>query len=465
MGNYKRCPLCNEKIVKGRENMIAHIQKEHEDEIPMGQKAGEFLYLTEHNGEPRKCMICRKPTKWNEGSHKYNAFCSEKCKNEYVKLARARNKKVYGKENLLDDPEQQKKMLAHRSISGKYRHSDGGVLTYTGSYEEDFCEMMDNFLNFPSDDIIMPSPHVYEYNYRGEKKFYFPDAFIPSLSLEIEIKDGGDNPNMHHKIQDVDKVKEHLKDQVMFHQQDFHYIKIENKNYDAFFKLVEKLSEDHLTEMERLRKIKIVPESPTPIYEQVLTETSYSGREPDLDAIQYIYAPHGPGEKEVPNSILEYNGKKYRVRVETLIYNDQGMLYIGKRSDTPNKDGVYYDIPGGSVEPGKTLEDQAKAESMEEVRAVIDNVKYSGKWYTTEYDPNRLSKWKKEHLWPLGLKYDGAITFIFVGHYKKEYTGYIKKADRDDMVERMDWEYAEDIPDFREIHNDAIRAYNSKLIM
>ena len=272
MGNYKRCPLCNEKIVKGRENMIAHIQKEHEDEIPMGQKAGEFLYLTEHNGEPRKCMICRKPTKWNEGSHKYNAFCSEKCKNEYVKLARARNKKVYGKENLLNDPEQQKKMLAHRSISGKYRHSDGGVLTYTGSYEEDFCEMMDNFLNFPSDDIIMPSPHVYEYNYRGEKKFYFPDAFIPSLSLEIEIKDGGDNPNMHHKIQDVDKVKEHLKDQVMFHQQDFHYIKIENKNYDAFFKLVEKLSEDHLTEMERLRKIKIVPESPTPIYEQVLTE-------------------------------------------------------------------------------------------------------------------------------------------------------------------------------------------------
>lgn len=287
MGNYKRCPLCNEKIVKGRENMIAHIQKEHEDEIPMGQKAGEFLYLTEHNGEPRKCMICRKPTKWNEGSHKYNAFCSEKCKNEYVKLARARNKKVYGKENLLNDPEQQKKMLAHRSISGKYRHSDGGVLTYTGSYEEDFCEMMDNFLNFPSDDIIMPSPHVYEYNYRGEKKFYFPDAFIPSLSLEIEIKDGGDNPNMHHKIQDVDKVKEHLKDQVMFHQQDFHYIKIENKNYDAFFKLVEKLSEDHLTEMERLRKIKIVPESPTPIYEQVLTEEMASDIYID-DEIDYV---------------------------------------------------------------------------------------------------------------------------------------------------------------------------------
>lgn len=55
---------------------------------------------------------------------------------------------------------------------------------------------------------------------------------------------------------------------------------------------------------------------------------------------------------------LEYKGKNYRVRVETLIYNDQGMLYIGKRTDTTNKDGVYYDIPGGSVEPGKDLEEQ-----------------------------------------------------------------------------------------------------------
>lgn len=266
---YKKCPLCREKIVSGKENMIRHIEKEHESEIPTGQTSGEFLYLSEHGGQPRKCMICKKPTTWNNAANKYNAFCSEKCKWEYVKLARARNKRVYGKENLLNDPEQQKKMLANRSISGKYRHSDGGVLTYTGTYEEDFCHMMDSFLNYPSNDIVMPSPHVYEYKYKGEKKFYFPDAFIPSLNLEIEIKDGGNNPNMHHKIQDVDKVKEHLKDEAMMKQKDFHYIKIENKDYDAFFKLVEKLASDDLSDMERIRKIKIIPEQKTATYEQV----------------------------------------------------------------------------------------------------------------------------------------------------------------------------------------------------
>lgn len=189
-----------------------------------------------------------------------------------------------------------------------------------------------------------------------------------------------------------------------------------------------------------------------------LLEYTDEASEPSLDNIKYIYAPHGPGEAEVPNSILEYKGKNYRVRVETLIYNDQGMLYIGKRTDTTNKDGVYYDIPGGSVEPGKDLEEQAIAECKEEVRAVIDNVEYSGKWYINKYDPNRLSQWKKDHLWPLGLKYDGAINFIFTGRFKKNYTGYIKKADRDEMFGRMDWEYPDDIPDFRDIHMDALKA-------
>ena len=259
---YKVCPICGEKIVHGKNNIIDHANKSHADEIPAGKSTGEYLYLVAHNMKPRVCMICKKPTTWNEATDKYNAFCSDKCKKEYVKIVRSRLKKKYGKENLLDDPEQQKKMLAHRSISGVYHHTDGGKLTYTGSYEKDFCEMIDTFLGFPSNDIIMPSPHVYEYMYKGEKKFYFPDAFIPSLGLEIEIKDGGDNPNMHHKIQDVDKVKEHDKDAVLFKQKDFNYIKIENKNYSQFFALVDKLTNGDLTPMEEKRKIKITPEEP-----------------------------------------------------------------------------------------------------------------------------------------------------------------------------------------------------------
>ena len=130
-------------------------------------------------------------------------------------------------------------MLANRSISGKYTWSNSTVeTTYTGSYELDFLKMLDLFFEWDPVDISMPSPHTYTYEYQGEQKFYIPDAFIHSLGLEIEIKDGGDNPNNHHKIQDVDKVKEKLKDDVLTSQRNFHYVKITNKNYENFFEFL-----------------------------------------------------------------------------------------------------------------------------------------------------------------------------------------------------------------------------------
>lgn len=258
---YKKCPICGEKVIDGKSNMIAHIDKYHSDDIPFGKTAGEYLYLLQHNGKARKCMMCPKETHWNTATEKYNAFCSDKCKDSYVKMARARLKKKYGKENLLDDPDQQKKMLANRKISGVYHHSDGGQWHYTASYEEDFCRMNDSFLGMPSADILMPSPNVYIYKYEGEDKFYIPDAFIPSAGIEIEIKDGGDNPNMHPKIQAVDKVKEELKDEVLLKQKTFHYVKIVNKNYSDYFQLLTKIRNDDLTPMELKRKVKIIPKN------------------------------------------------------------------------------------------------------------------------------------------------------------------------------------------------------------
>jgi hypothetical protein len=142
----------------------------------------------------------------------------------------------YGKAHLLNDPNKQREMLANRSISGVYEWRDGKTeTTYTGSYELDFLKTMDDFFEWDPSDIMMPSPHTYTYKYEGEDKFYIPDVFIPSLNLEIEIKDGGDNPNNHHKIQAVDKEKEKLKDEVLMTQKNFHYVKLTNKNFTNFF--------------------------------------------------------------------------------------------------------------------------------------------------------------------------------------------------------------------------------------
>ena len=229
-----KCPLCNEHYMSV-DGLYDHIEDDHDDEIIKGFTVPRYVYYLRTGRTEGKCVMCKKPTEWNDVTNKYHRFCTdEKCKEKYKKQFQQRMIGKYGKVSLLNDPEQQKKMLANRKISGTYKWSNGDEKTYTGSYELDFLRFLDSFMNFESEDVMTPSPHTYHYSYNGEDKFYFPDVYIPSLNLEIEIKDGGDNPNNHHKIQDVDKVKEKLKDDVMKSQKNIKYIKIVNKQYDPF---------------------------------------------------------------------------------------------------------------------------------------------------------------------------------------------------------------------------------------
>ena len=99
-----------------------------------------------------------------------------------------------------------------------------------------------------------PSPHTYYYDYVNPedkenegKKFYIPDYYFPSMSLEIEIKQ---NTSTHPKILRIDKVKEKCKDDMMKTIPGINYIKIVDKNYEEFFKFIidfknRSLSEDY----------------------------------------------------------------------------------------------------------------------------------------------------------------------------------------------------------------------------
>ena len=247
-----KCPLCQEKYSK-LNGLYIHLEEEHSDNIPEGYSAQQYLYYTKTGKTHGSCVMCKSDTGWNESTGKYKRFCENpKCKDAYRDLFKKRMVGKYGKESLLNDPEQQRKMLSHRHISGEYEWSDGSKKTYTGSYELDFLKMLDAFMNFDSSDVMTPSPHTYYYMYEGERKFYIPDVFIPSLNLEIEIKDGGDNPNMHHKIQDVDKVKEALKDEVMkSNSNNFNYLKIVNKQNDIIFKYFDKARENFVNNINK----------------------------------------------------------------------------------------------------------------------------------------------------------------------------------------------------------------------
>lgn len=248
-----KCKICGEKYTS-LEGLYSHLEEEHESMIPPNMSVEQYYYFLKTGKEHGKCVVCKGDTQWNEKTKKYHRFCGDPmCKAKYKETVDQRMIGKYGKVNLLNEPDHQRKMLMGRSISGEYEFNDV-MKPYVGSYELDFLKTMDLFFDWDPKDIAMPSPHTYYYIYEGEKHFYIPDAFIYSLGLEIEIKDGGNNPNMHHKIQDVDKEKERLKDEVMHNQKLHHYIKLTNKNYWNLFEFF-RISKEHVEKYGDYEKI------------------------------------------------------------------------------------------------------------------------------------------------------------------------------------------------------------------
>ena len=186
-----KCPLCD-NAYKEVEDLYLHMEKAHSEIIPEDFTPARYLYQLKTGKTHGSCVMCKKPTGWNDQTNKYHRFCDNpKCKEKYREIFKERMIGKHGKVTLLNDPEHQKKMLANRRISGTY-NMNGKELGYTGSYELDFLKMLDNLLDWDENDIMSPSPHTYWYEYEGTRHFYIPDFYIPSLNLEVEIKDGGD---------------------------------------------------------------------------------------------------------------------------------------------------------------------------------------------------------------------------------------------------------------------------------
>lgn len=238
---FKKCLICNKKFAD-KLKLVNHINKCHSDMIPKDWTASRYENYLRTGKTHGNCVECSMETDWNESTMKYHRYCTNpECKKKAREKAKTNYIGKWGKVTRLNEPEVQKKMIYARKNSGKYTWSDKSnnePIMYDSTYGLDFLQMCDAFLDMDGNDMMGPSPNVYYYIYEDKQHFYIPDFFIPSLNLEIEIKDGGDNPNMHPKIQAVDKVKEALKDEVMKSQPNIRYIKICNKQYGEFFKLL-----------------------------------------------------------------------------------------------------------------------------------------------------------------------------------------------------------------------------------
>lgn len=245
--NFK-CPFCNKRYIS-KDSLYNHIENLHKDDLPEDMTPAHYYFNYKYKKEFGKCVICGKQTEWNESVERYNRFCSNECKEKYKKDFQAKMIKKYGKTNILDDPDQQKKMLQHRKISGTYTWSDGKSKTpYTGSYELDFLKFLDLTMQFEPVDVIAPAPQVFYYELDGKKRFYIPDFYIASINTLVEIKDGGDNPNRHQNRINIDGKKEKIKDELMLNQKNYNYLKLTNKDYSEFIEFLIELKNENLEE-------------------------------------------------------------------------------------------------------------------------------------------------------------------------------------------------------------------------
>lgn len=194
MAKKYKCPYCQDRYI--RKDLINHIDEEHEELIPDNFESAQVVYdIVNGTKGAGRCRVCSRPTKWNSSAKRYDVLCERSsCKQAMREEYQKNMLRVHGTYNILTSDEQQKKMLANRSISGKYKFTDGGVVTYTGSYEKKFLEFADKVMQIPSKDIMAPGPTI-EYEMNGEKHFYITDFLYIPYNLIIEVKDGGLNPN------------------------------------------------------------------------------------------------------------------------------------------------------------------------------------------------------------------------------------------------------------------------------
>lgn len=257
--NYKtskkyKCPYCDFRGI--RLDVINHVDKKHEDLIPEGYTAARAVYDFINKTDHGTCMICKSAVyEWNDKINRYYNLCKNPaCRAKVREIALERHMKVYNKPHLLDDPEQQEKMLANRRISGTYTFKDGIKHTYTGTYEKNTLEFMDKVLDIPGTDIQSPGP-ILEYEYNGKKHKWITDIYYIPANLLIEVKDGGSNPN-NRSMQSY-REKQIAKETMITALGKFNYIRLTNNEFSQLLEIFADMKEGALTEDENSHNMKI----------------------------------------------------------------------------------------------------------------------------------------------------------------------------------------------------------------
>lgn len=239
-----KCPYCDFKAVRG--DLVDHVDKKHEELIPEGYSSARAVYDFINNKNHGTCMICKKDVyKWNDKINRYYNLCDDpKCRAAVRETALKNHIRVYNKPTLLDDPEQQEKMLANRKISGSYTFHDGVKVTYTGKYERNALEFMDKVLNIPGNDIQAPGP-VFDYEYNGKTHKWITDIYYIPGNLVIEVKDGGSNPNRRSMVSY--REKQVVKEKMITANGTYNYLRLTDNDFSQLLAVLADMKNEALT--------------------------------------------------------------------------------------------------------------------------------------------------------------------------------------------------------------------------
>lgn len=234
---YFKCPFCDKRLT--REDMVRHIEKYHEDELPEeftplratfhAVNRKDFSYV-------RPCRMCKSPTKWDEAKGRYDQLCGSKaCHDAQVEKMRKDMGDKLGINRQTATAEGLQKMLANRRISGKYKFQDGIEFAYTGSYEKKTLEFFDEILNIKGSDLMIPGPPL-QYTLDGKKHIYIPDIYYIPYNLMIEVKDGGNRPNNNPQLVET-RRRQMAKEEYIVRDTDYNYIRLTNNDFSQIISI------------------------------------------------------------------------------------------------------------------------------------------------------------------------------------------------------------------------------------
>ena len=223
-------PFSGKKYISEKSCIIA-IERDYPEQLKALNVTARQAIFNHRNRLPinnqfGRSALSGKPTQWNEKAGRYQRFSDESERTRYREIFLERMRRVHGRDHLLDSPEQQRKMLANRSISGVYRFTDGTQKSYTGNEEKSLLEFLDKTLEWPGSDIFCPAPQNFRYrDSEGRERFYIPDLYVESLNLIVEVKG-----EMHNGYRKRDIHIEHAKDNVL-KTSGYAFVKVEDRSY------------------------------------------------------------------------------------------------------------------------------------------------------------------------------------------------------------------------------------------